>query len=61
MDASKLRIVEVGYLEPIKRNLGNLSQHLEYKLLNPNNGRKLITEQETWEKLREIIKQIENL
>lgn len=56
-----LRIVEVGHLDPVKRQIGVLSSNVEYKLRNPNSERHLITDQEVFERLREIIKLLEKL
>lgn len=56
-----LRIYKKDFLHPVKREIANLSHQLEYKLNNPNSERKLITEQETYEKLREIVALIEKI
>lgn len=61
LNLKHLRIVEVGYLDPTKRLIGLLSANVEYKLMNPNSERKLITDQEIFDKLREIVKSIEKL
>lgn len=56
-----LRIVDITTYQPIKRELGNLSASIEYKLLNPDSKRMLITEEEVFTKLREIISLVEKL
>ncbi len=61
MDLKHLRIVEIGHLDPVKREIATLSHQIEYKLLNPNSERKLITEEEIYEKVRSIIALLEKL
>ena len=56
-----LRIVDITTYHPIKRELGLLSAEIEYKLNNPESKRKLITEDEIYVKLREIIALVEKL
>ncbi len=57
-----LRIVDITTYHPIKRELGLLSAEIEYKLKNKyTSSRKLITEEETYEKLRKIIDLVEKL
>lgn len=57
-----LRIVDITTYHPIKRELGLLSAEIEYKLNNKyTSSRKLITEDEVFLKLREIIKIVETL
>ena len=56
-----LRIVDITTYHPIKRELGLLSAKIEYKLNNPESKRKLITEDEIYVKLREIIALVEKL
>jgi len=61
MELNKLRIVDITTYQPIKTELGILSSHVEYKLNNPESNRKLITDQEIFEKLRSIIDLVEKL
>ena len=56
-----LRIVDITTYHPIKRQLGLLSADIEYKLRNPESKRKLISEQEVYQKLREIMDLVEKL
>jgi hypothetical protein len=56
-----LRIVDVTEYHPIKTELGLLSHELEYKIKNPKSDRKLITEEETFLRLRKIIDLVEKL
>lgn len=56
-----LRIVDITTYHPIKRQLGHLSRELEMKVKYPDNGRPLITDQEVFNQLREIIDLVEKL
>lgn len=56
-----LRIVDITTYHPIKRQLGSLSREIEYKLANPDSERRLITEEEIFMKLRDIINLVEKL
>lgn len=60
LNLKHLRIVEIGRLDPVKRLIGHLSASVEYKIMNPNSERKLITDQEIFTKLREIVELIKN-
>lgn len=61
MELKNLRVVEIGHLDHIKRQLGLLSHHLEYRLTNSNSQRKLITDEEVFEKVRDIINLIQKV
>ena len=54
-----LRIYKKDFFHPVKREIANLSHQLEYKLNNPDSPRKLITDQEVYDKLRGIVNLIE--
>lgn len=55
MEAKHLKIVDYRSFHPVTEKLGLLSHSIEYKLRNPDSSRKLITEQEIYDQLREII------
>lgn len=48
-------------LKNLKEELGLLSGHVEYKLRNPQSERKLITEEEIFQKIRNIINIVNKL
>jgi len=56
-----LRIVDITEYHLIKTKLGTLSSHLEYKIKNPASPRQVITNEEVFKELRNIIILVENL
>lgn len=56
-----LRIVEIGRGDQTRRLLGTLSSAVEYRIANPNSERPLITYEEIYTKLREIVEEVKDL
>jgi len=61
METKNLRIIDISSFRPINLKLALLSHSLEYKLSNPDSPRELITEQEIYNQLREIIELVNKI
>ena len=66
--AINYKVMDIGFtvvkdsdLKSLRENLGIFSSQIEYKLRNPQSERKLITEEETFNKIREIINLVNKL
>lgn len=61
MAKQKLQIVDVSLYHPIKKELGELSHEIEYRLKPVKEDKKPISEEEVYVRLRRIINLVDRL